>query len=255
MRSAPPALPERSVPQPNRSHERAPANVSLSVLRAFELRCDGRRVTLPMSAQRLVAFLALHGRPLQRSFVAGTLWLDSTEGRASASLRSALWRLRQPRVRLVEDGSDRLSLAASVRVDLWETTRVAEEVLHNGSLPDSFASFRDALSADLLPDWYEDWVFVERERFRQLRMHALETMCRRLTDEGRWAEAVDAGLASVAGEPLRESGQRALIAAHLAEGNRHEALRQYDAYRILLRRELAVDPSPQMEELIASARR
>lgn len=244
-------LPGHQTHSPQRNR-RATA-VELSILRSFELRRGKQQVPLPMSAQRLVAFLALHGRPLQRSFVAGTLWLDSSEARASANLRSVLWRLRQPGVGIVEQRTDRLSLATSVRVDLWETASLAERILHDGDLPDSFERLRDALCADLLPDWYEEWVFVERERFRQLRMHTLETLCRRFAEDGRWAEAIDAGLVSVAVEPLRETGQRALIAAHLAEGNLHEALRQYRAYRELLKLELGVGPSQEMEDLIASA--
>lgn len=248
-----PDVAERSMRHRHSDRPRA-QSVQLSVLRAFDLRTDDEPITLPPATQRLVAFLALHSRALQRSFVAGTLWLDSSEARASASLRSALWRLRRLGVPIIEQESGRLSLAGSVRVDLWETTRIAERILHHGEMPEPFSGFREALSADLLPDWYEDWVFAERERFRQLRMHTLERLCQRLAQDGRWAEAVDAGLATVAGEPLRESGQRALIAAHLAEGNRNEALRQYETYRAMLRCELDVEPSPQMEELIAAAR-
>lgn len=58
-------------------------HVSLSLLDAFELRCDGEPVSLPPSAQRL---LALHDRPLLRPYVAGTLWLDTPDERASANL-------------------------------------------------------------------------------------------------------------------------------------------------------------------------
>ena len=61
---------------------------SLSLLNAFELRCDGEVVGLPISAQRLLAFLALHERPLLRPYVAGTLWLEANDERAGASLRS-----------------------------------------------------------------------------------------------------------------------------------------------------------------------
>src|SRR5215208_2705142 len=42
------------------------AHTSLSLLNAFELRCDGQSVAVPISAQRLLAFLALHERPLLR---------------------------------------------------------------------------------------------------------------------------------------------------------------------------------------------
>src|SRR6266571_3495035 len=63
------------------------------------------------------------------------------------------------------------------------------------------AAFRnpEELSIDLLPYWYEDWVLVERERFRQLRLHALEALCEQLTALGRFDHAVEAGIAAVAG--------------------------------------------------------
>ena len=90
------------------------------------------------------------------------------------------------------------------------------------------------LSRDLLPDWYDDWVAVERERFRQLRVHALERLCDRLVEAERFGEAIEAGLAAMKSEPLRESAHRALVRAHLAEGNRSEALAQYRRFKALL---------------------
>ena len=75
-------------------------------------------------------------------------------------------------------------------------------------------------AGELLPHWYDDWVVIERERFRQLRLHALDALCESLAAAGRYAAAVEAGRASVAAEPLRESAHRLLIQAHLAEGNR-----------------------------------
>jgi len=94
---------------------------------------------------------------------------------------------------------------------------------------------------------------MERERYRQLRMHALEILCVRLSGAGRHGEAVEAGLAAVSGEPLRESAHRVLIGAHLAEGNRCEAIRQFDRYRGVLQRELGLEPSPEIAALIPSS--
>ena len=56
---------------------------------------------------------------------------------------------------------------------------------------------------------------------------------------------------AVLAEPLRESGQRALIEAHQAAGDWVAARRQYDVFRGLLRREIGVEPSA---ELTAAAR-
>jgi DNA-binding SARP family transcriptional activator len=107
------------------------------------------------------------------------------------------------------------------------------------------------LSADILPAWWEEWVVEERERYRQRRLHALEHLGARLRNAGRHALALEAGLAAVTAEPLRESAQRLVVSIHLAEGNRGEALAQYDRFARLLRHALGCAPSPQMEALVA----
>jgi SARP family transcriptional regulator, regulator of embCAB operon len=83
------------------------------------------------------------------------------------------------------------------------------------------------LSADLLPDWYDDWVLLEAEDWRQLRLHALEALAGRLIALGCWGEAANAAGAAVRAEPLRESARAALIQAHLAVGNQSEAVREF----------------------------
>lgn len=109
------------------------------------------------------------------------------------------------------------------------------------------------LDHDLLPTWDEQWLVIERERQRQLRMHALEALSGSLCDARRYPEAITAALAAVRAEPLRESSQRALIAAHAGEGNVSEAVRQLDAYRRLLDEELGIAPSAQLEAIVDRA--
>src|SRR5438045_5931805 len=94
--------------------------VRLALLNAFELVCDGDPVTLPLSAQRLLAFVALKRRPVQRLHAAGSLWSNTSDRRAGASLRSALWRLHHSGHCLVEADGQRLRLSSCVRVDLHE---------------------------------------------------------------------------------------------------------------------------------------
>jgi DNA-binding SARP family transcriptional activator len=206
-------------------------------------------VLLPLSAQRLLAFVALHDRPVQRPYVAGSLWLDSPEQRAYANLRSALWRLHRCGLRLVESFGQRLALDPDVVVDLREAEVLAHRAL-DGSTADVFDVDVSIFSSDLLPDWYDEWIVLERERYRQLRLRALDTLCERLTRAGRLDAALEVGLAAVAGEPLRESSHRALIRVHLADGNVAEAIRQYRLCRRLLREQLDLEPSDQMAELL-----
>jgi DNA-binding SARP family transcriptional activator len=216
----------------------------------FELVCGEGSVSLPMSARRLVAFVALHERPLLRSFVAGTLWIDLSEERAGASLRSALWRVHRPGHALIEASPTHLQLSPGVGVDVRMATAFCRRILDHGDDRLDFGSF-EQLTEDLLPDWYDEWVVVARERFRHLRLHALEALSQRLTAAGRIPQAIQAGLAAVAAEPLRESAHRTVIRAHLSEGNVAEAIAQFRKYRELLQTELGIQPSRRMEELMA----
>jgi DNA-binding SARP family transcriptional activator len=204
---------------------------------------------LPRGAQRLIAHLGLCGRP-GRSLIAGQLWPDVPEVHAQGSLRSALWRVQKVTPGLVRVCGDSLSLAEGVQVDVRELTRWAARVSDVRESVDDLTATDVRLRGDLLPGWYDDWVLLDRERLRQLRMHALETLADRLAAVHRYGEAVEAAYAAVRAEPLRESAHRAVIRVHLAEGNLVEAVRAYEAFRVMLADELGVAPTRQMTELV-----
>jgi DNA-binding SARP family transcriptional activator len=235
------------------------AGLCLNLLGGFELRLNGEVAEVSIGSQRLIAFLALHDRLLPRGYIAGTLWPEVPTGRANANLRAGLWRLPAPCRLLIDQSFQHLRLATSVTVDLRDATALAQRLLDRSKAyaeDDLAGTSRRDLCAELLPTWYDDdWVLVERERFHQLRLHALEALCERLVTAGRFGEAIDAGLAAVAAEPLRESAHRRLIKAHLAEGNQGEADRQYQLCLQLMRDELGVEPSNALRDLVSSDRR
>lgn len=222
----------------------------VTLIGGFSLHRSGQPIDLAIGPQRLIAYLAIHGRLATRSRVAGTLWPDTTEEHAMGSLRSALWRLG-PSARGVIDGAGHhLGLAPGVDVDVWSMSETAHHVLA-GIDPVDRSSVDDlAAAGEVLPDWSDDWIVVEREHFRQMRLHALERLCGRLVRTGDYGWAVEVGLAAVAGEPLRESAHRELIKVFLAEGNSAEAIRQYERCERLLLDELGVAPSDEMRALV-----
>jgi DNA-binding SARP family transcriptional activator len=225
----------------------------LHLLSGFAVIVGDRTIPLISSAQRLLAFLAMQARSVSRGYVAGVLWPDTSMIKANANLRSTLWRAQRSCGELIDASSQQLTLAAGVIVDVHRAQAYARRLLDHRTRCDDIpgASVVADLTADLLPDWHDDdWVLVEREQYHQLRLHALEALCERLTAIGRFGQAVDAGLAAVRAEPLRESAHEALMKAHLAAGNRWEAVRQYDRCRCLLRDELGLEPSPQVQRLL-----
>ena len=231
-----------------------PRQVELSLIRDFEVRLNGEVLDIPPNSQRLVCFLAFQDRAVRRSYVSGTLWFNTGESRANASLRSALWRLPTlPSGGLVGASHTHVWLGAGVSID------VRNVMTHGMAVLDAQPNEADlvevarelvAFGDDMLLGWYDDWVIIERERFRQVRLHALDRIGELLLARGRHCDALQVGLATVRAEPLRESAHRLLVRVHLEEGNVAEAIRQYRAYAKLLMLELRAQPSPVMQQVI-----
>jgi len=236
----------------------AASSASVTLIDGFDLRLgDARRGPtadeLPHVVQRLVAHLCLYGRPA-RAVVAGQLWPDAAEKQAHGSLRSTLWRLQKAAPGLVEVSNDCLRLADDVRVDVRQLDDWARRARDPTVSIDDLEVPDAGVRGDLLPGWYDDWVLLERERLRQLRMHALEAVAVRLAGAARYGEALQAAYAAIRAEPLRESARCVVVQIHLAEGNVAEALRAYEEFRELLAEDLGVLPSARMSRLVRDLR-
>ncbi|RKS71491.1 DNA-binding SARP family transcriptional activator [Motilibacter peucedani] len=240
----------------------APAHgTSLCLLGEFHMEHEGKPVQVSVAGQRLIALLAVHGRPVRRASVSAVLWPDSDGTRATANLRSVLHRLPSGGGKpLVSACRESLELADDVSVDLHACTSLVLALCEDESsyaLPEPVDD-GDAVSGglvrtllrDLLPDWSDEWLLVERERHRQMRMHALELLATRLRAAGRYTAALHAALSAVAVEPLRESAHRVVAQVHIDEGNVGEALRQYDMCRRLLDEGLGIRPSASFQQLV-----
>jgi DNA-binding SARP family transcriptional activator len=206
---------------------------------------------LPRAVQRLIAHVSLSGRPA-RTAIAGKLWPDVTEEHAHGSLRSSLWRVQKVLPGLITASGGTLSIAQDVRVDVHELTEWAQKALDPCCAADGITAGDLGLPGELLPGWYDDWVLLERERLRQLRMHALEALAEKYASEARYGEAVQAAYAAMRAEPLRESAHRTVVRVHLAEGNVAEAVRAYESFQSMLADEIGAAPTQQMCRLVDS---
>ena len=234
---------------------RAAPRIELSLIRDFEARLEGVPLDIPPNSQRLMCFLAFQDRPVRRSYVSGTLWFNADESRASASLRSALWRLPHlPEAKLVCASHTHVWLGDGISVDVREVMSRGMAVLDARAAESKLVDVARELidfGDDILVGWYDDWAIMERERFRQVRLHTLDRIGEQLIEVGRLCDALYIGLAGVRAEPLRESAHRLLVRVHLSEGNIAEAIRQYRTYSTLMQRELHSRPSPVMQQMIA----
>lgn len=215
----------------------------------------GQRVVVPEGSQRLLVLVALRGGRVDRRSVAGNLWPNGSDDRAAGNLRSAMWRLRSAGLDLLSNEHGVLTLHERVDVDVHDVGAWADRLVRGTQTEEDLLLEGRPLDPDeVLPGWYDDWVIFERERLRQRVLHGLEALSTVLRESGRNGEAVEAALCAVHLEPLRESGQKALLLAHLAEGNRVEAHRALDAYARLLRTELGLRTSDELTALVRAPR-
>jgi DNA-binding SARP family transcriptional activator len=221
----------------------------LRLLGRFELRHGDVEVRLAPVGERLLAYLGLRG-VTPRDAVAFRLWADHSEEHALACLRSTLWRLPKPDgAALVCTDNARVRLADHVEVDIAHRRREVATWANGEPMPPGLTT--RGFTADVLPGWYDDWLVLDRERHRQMRLHLLERMSTWLAGTGCYGEAIAAALEAVAADPLRESAHRCVVAAHLAEGNLHEAVRQTRHYLALLDDAgLPATPSPALRRLM-----
>ncbi|MDS0134505.1 MULTISPECIES: BTAD domain-containing putative transcriptional regulator [unclassified Amycolatopsis] len=244
-----PSAPERPI---GTSEEVTPVG-ELSLLGGFRLVLRGELVDVSTTGQRLVAVLVCHSGSVARRQIAHLLWPDATTARAHANLRTVIYRLERTCPGLIVVCGSYLRLAGGLRIDLDETTALANRILATeGPLPAAVRT--EALDAgfhhDLLPDLDDEWLLEYQTRYHQLRLAALETLSRRLASEGLPGAAVCTALALVQADSLRDSAHQTLIRACLVQGNQQEALSYFADYQRVFRDELGVEPASSIGQLL-----
>jgi DNA-binding SARP family transcriptional activator len=151
------------LPAPGRTPPR------LFLLGSFNLVVRDQPVDLPIHAQRVLAYLSL-AQPAHRAHLrtglADRLWGSVSTKRGHASLRTALWRIRQADPQLVRASRETVLLDESVAVDVRQCVAQAGRLLTCDGELDPRDTDLSALRGDLLPGWEEDWLLLERERIR-----------------------------------------------------------------------------------------
>lgn len=168
-------------------------------------------------------------------------------GPRPTSLRTVVVRVRHLAPGLLSTTRDPLTLARGTQIDVQDFMGVADALSEQAPTE---AARRLMGVGELLPGWYEDWVLFERERFRQLRMSALDRVASRLLEQGDLPLALAAAQCCAQLEPLRETPHRILVRIHFAAGDRVEALRVYEDFRRRSIEEFGLAPDSAFDDLV-----
>ncbi|MGD8328320.1 MAG: tetratricopeptide repeat protein [Acidobacteriota bacterium] len=192
----------------------------------------------------LLAYLALHPESHAREKVAALFWPEVPDASARASLRNALSTLRRKLGKqLLEADREtvRLNPGHPLRVDALEFRTQATRFLDTPR-PDPDAVGLESYGDDLLVDFYDDWVSVDRDALRSLYLNTLLEMTRQMRSQSEYERAIELAQRVLASDRANERAHQHLMFCHAALGDRVAALRQYEACRNALQDELAVPP-------------
>jgi predicted ATPase/class 3 adenylate cyclase len=203
-------------------------------------------------SQWLLALLALRrGAEVERDWLAGLLWPESTERQALRNSLSDLRRglgLEADRLRSPTRHSLALDLSGA------EVDALAfDSALTQGNRP----ALERAVSlyrGPLLEGCAEEWAFQERQAREQAYLQALERLAEQALAGGEPGVAEGYLRRAVAVDPLREGAQRALMQTLAAGGNFAAALLTYRELRLRLHRELNAVPDPETKALCQQIR-
>ncbi len=197
-------------------------------------------------AWAILAYLALAERPPSRQQLIDLLFPDAED--PGGALR---WNLSE--LRRLLGGPNTVGSATTVQLRLPEGSVVDVQVLMAGSsveavdLPGLGRELLEGVEVEASPG-FAAWLLGERRRLQALSEAVLREGALRALASGNARAAVELATRLVAASPLDEDAHALLIRAFAGTGDEIAVRRQLSASAELFRRELGVEPGPELAE-------
>jgi DNA-binding SARP family transcriptional activator len=238
--------------------------LSVRMFGVLSVSLDGARLPedLGPAGRLLSAYLfEFIGRVHRRERLADQFWGHLDPDRARAALNTALWRLRKLLDRdpkshggqnLRSYGSEIvLEPAPWLTIDTHCFGAAAKQVMNSQTSGHGCAhlavleSAIESYAGPFLDGDDADWVLEERERLHSLFVRLASELVSTYGAAERYDEAIAVARRIIAADPFRESIFRKLAVLLVLNGQRVDAIRNYDRWSASFRRELDIDPMPQ----------
>ncbi|HSG42230.1 MAG TPA: BTAD domain-containing putative transcriptional regulator [Anaerolineales bacterium] len=201
----------------------------------------------PYRTYGLLAFLCLWDKlPVRRERLGGLLYPDLPEKKVRGRLSDYIWQLKKhlPGFPLVT-AADQINLD---KQSIWVDVKAFKTKIDD---PSSHLSekFIELYQGELLPELYDDWVLVERERWHSHYLRALRNLVNNLLAAGDNGKAISRMERLLREEPFDESVIRLLMQTHLKIGRRGAALAAFENFQLLSKKQLGMEPDKKTRQL------
>ncbi len=228
----------------------------------------GRRTLSGFTTQKVIGLvcylLDTDLEQVSREKLIVMFWGESPEDQARYNLRYALWNIRKvfketdddPDLLITNRSICQLNPAISVHLDCREFERLLRTPISPDRIVDRVQAlelykgpFLDGFALRNLPEW-EDWLYHRRESLHHSFLNASEEVGEYCIRTGQASLASNVYLRALALAPDTERAHEGLIRAYADMARVSSAIRQYQIYSQLMKREFNAPPAPQMVRLI-----
>src|SRR5258706_3847444 len=226
----------------------------------------------------LLAYLAVNRGPHTRDYLSALLFPDYDQSKAFTNLRHTLWETQQAigegwivadheTIGLIAEGVDHSTPSsgrgiwldvAQFEALIMESRTQNDISLRIPLLTDSVKLYRNHfLTGFSLKDApnFNEWAFNESENLRHQLTGALTLLSDDLCAVGQVEIAIPHTQRLIALDPLNEASHRQMMKIYIEAGQPNAALKQYQTYEKILRKELGVDPQPETRAIYKQSRR
>ncbi len=213
-------------------------------------------------ARALLAYLILEpNRPHARTMLTGLLWPDLPEESANANFRSVLSNLRKvfagkapnaPAILLSDHHAVQLNPQVEIDCDVLE--------FHSQIAMGDLAQAAGLYTGPLLQGFsvgsepFDDWLQIRAGTIHQEMLQALHTLTTECIYRGEFEKAMGHAHRHLELEPASEEAHQQVIYLMGLTGQRSAALAQFKQCKLMLRKELSVEPSASTLKLIKAIR-
>jgi DNA-binding SARP family transcriptional activator len=228
---------------------------------------DNKAIPLQPTVQIFLAYLLLNRHRYHcREVLSGLFWGEREEGQARRCLSTTLWRLRQE---LEPEGTPRGTFVVTTNSgeigfncqgkSVWLDVAAFEEKVSKGlnctpaemgtAAAQLLEEAAELYTGDLLEGFYADWVLQHRERLRGQYIKCLGRLMRYHSGQGSYEQGIYYGRKILDIDPLREEVHREVMRLLDQNGERPQAIRQYESCRQILAQELEIQPMLETQTL------
>jgi predicted ATPase/DNA-binding SARP family transcriptional activator len=234
------------------SLEIAATSLAITLFGPMQVRVQGN-VLPPLRSRKALWALALltlrHDRPVEREWLAGTLWPDLDQSQAFANLRPILSELR----RALGDQGKRLQ-SPDRRTLLLQLTDADVDVLSFDAAikrgkPADLERVVALYQGPLIEGCNEEWVSQERAVREQHCLHALLQLGEAAMGGGAYSTAVGYYQRAASLDPWSDTARRGWMEALARGGDRNAALQVYRNFLTVLRDDPSAVPDEQTSAL------